>query len=57
LCGETEIPLPSDVPHPANIFPFQFYPPGYKVPVWMLAHIADIERDEEEGEEGAVGLV
>ncbi|KAJ7815318.1 hypothetical protein B0H14DRAFT_3878336 [Mycena olivaceomarginata] len=28
-----------------------------RVPVWMLAHIADTERDESEEGENAVGLV
>jgi len=58
LHGESEIPLPADgTPHPANFFPFKFYPPGSDVPLWMLAHIADTECGEEEEVEGAVGLV
>lgn len=50
------VALPSGLPHPANFFPFRNYPAGSEVPVWMLAHIADTERDESEGE-NAVGLV
>ncbi|KAJ7837838.1 hypothetical protein B0H13DRAFT_2104867 [Mycena leptocephala] len=47
LHGEANVSLPPDIPHPANFFPFRFYPPGHEVPLWMLAHIADTERDEE----------
>ncbi|KAF7363093.1 hypothetical protein MVEN_00661700 [Mycena venus] len=55
--GEANMALPVDIPHPANFYPFKFYPPGSEVPVWMLAHMADVERDEQTEAEGAVGLV
>ncbi|KAJ7800455.1 hypothetical protein B0H14DRAFT_2899425 [Mycena olivaceomarginata] len=48
---------PPTPPHPANLYPLKFYPPGSEVPVWMLAHMADVEQDEEAGAERAVGLV
>ncbi|KAJ6454184.1 hypothetical protein C8R45DRAFT_1112124 [Mycena sanguinolenta] len=55
---EASIALPPGIPHPANFFPFKVYPPGSQVPLWMLAHMADIERNEEpEGEAEAVGLL
>jgi hypothetical protein len=58
LHGEhAAVAYPSGVPHPANFFPFRNYPAGSEVPVWMLAHIADTERDESEEGENAVGLV
>ncbi|KAJ7339080.1 hypothetical protein DFH08DRAFT_1082553 [Mycena albidolilacea] len=58
LHGEhVAVALPSGVPHPANFFPFRNYPAGSEVPVWMLVHIADTERDESEEGENAVGLV
>ncbi|KAJ7464871.1 hypothetical protein B0H11DRAFT_2050185, partial [Mycena galericulata] len=47
LHGEAEIALPPGIPHPANFFPFQMYPQGSTVPLWMLAHIADTERESE----------
>ncbi|KAJ7259135.1 hypothetical protein B0H12DRAFT_427520 [Mycena haematopus] len=52
---EASIALPAGVPHPATFFPFKVYPPGYPAPLWMLAHMADIERDEES--ESDVALV
>ncbi|KAJ7671358.1 hypothetical protein DFH06DRAFT_1320145 [Mycena polygramma] len=56
--GEDSIPLPHGIPHPANFWPFKAYPPGYEVPRWMLAHIADTERDdEEESAKNSVELV
>jgi hypothetical protein len=55
--GEANMALPADTPHPANLYPLRFYPPGSEVPVWMLAHMADVEQDEEAGAERAVGLV
>ncbi|KAJ7229169.1 hypothetical protein GGX14DRAFT_555209 [Mycena pura] len=54
--GEESIPLPPGIPHPANFFPFKTYPPGHEVPLWMLAHIADTERDEKADSERAVAL-
>ncbi|KAJ7310047.1 hypothetical protein DFH08DRAFT_1088206 [Mycena albidolilacea] len=53
--GEANMALPADTPHPANLYPLKFYPPGSEVPVWMLAHMADVEQDADA--EGAVGLV
>ncbi|KAJ7789052.1 hypothetical protein B0H14DRAFT_2946223 [Mycena olivaceomarginata] len=55
--GEANMALPADTPHPANLYPLKFYPPGSEVPVWMLAHMADVEEDEEAGAERVVGLV
>ncbi|KAJ7789035.1 hypothetical protein B0H14DRAFT_2946144 [Mycena olivaceomarginata] len=57
--GEADMALPADTPHPANLYPLKFYPPGSEVPVWMLAHMADIEQDEEvdADADSAVGLV
>jgi hypothetical protein len=43
--GEADMALPADTPHPANLYPLKFYPPGSEVPVWMLAHMADVEQD------------
>jgi hypothetical protein len=64
--GEADTVLPPGIPHPAlppgiplsvaNSFLSKAYGPGSKVPVWMLAHIADTERDEDEGKP-AVKLV
>ncbi|KAJ6582725.1 hypothetical protein DFH09DRAFT_1145780 [Mycena vulgaris] len=44
--GTENVPLPAHMPHPANFFPFQTYPPGSELPAWMLAHIAEIESDD-----------
>ncbi|KAJ7789039.1 hypothetical protein B0H14DRAFT_2946175 [Mycena olivaceomarginata] len=55
--GEANMALPTDTPHPANLYPLKFHPPGSEVPVWMLVHMADVEQDEEAGAERAVGLV
>ncbi|KAJ7122294.1 hypothetical protein C8R44DRAFT_981471 [Mycena epipterygia] len=44
--GEADIVLPEGIPHPANFW-LRKYPAGSDVPVWMLAHVSDMERDAE----------
>ncbi|KAJ6578714.1 hypothetical protein DFH09DRAFT_1310689 [Mycena vulgaris] len=54
--GETEIVLPADTPHPAN-FGARRYPAGSQVPLWMLAHVAETERVNDEEARNPVALV
>ncbi|KAJ6543939.1 hypothetical protein B0H19DRAFT_291357 [Mycena capillaripes] len=46
LHGEESIPLPAGIEHPANFWRKR-YPPGHELPLWMLAHMADVELGEE----------